>query len=70
MFTIKCTSEEGIYYLVNHWEKFKTFWVEPSKVKKEMLFKRQSDAKTSLTKLLKIMEDYRKDKFEIIEINK
>lgn len=69
MFTIKSTSNEGIYYLVNHWEKNKTFWIEPEKIKKPMLFNRVCDAKRSLTKLLKIMDDYKKDVFEIVELN-
>lgn len=69
MFTIKSVSEEGVYYLVNHWEKHKTFWIEPNKVKKSMLFTRPQDAKRSLTKLLKIMEDYKTDEFELIEIS-
>lgn len=68
MYTIKSTSDEGIYYLVNHWEKNKAFWIEPNKIKNNMLFKRASDAKRSLTKLLKIMEEYKNDKFELIEI--
>lgn len=67
-FTIKSTSDEGIYYLVNHWEKHKTFWIRPEKVKQSMLFKRISDAKSSLTKLLSIMDDYRDDKFEVVEL--
>lgn len=67
-YTIKSTSDEGTYYLVNHWEKHKTFWIEPEQVKQSMLFKRISDAKGSLTKLLGIMDDYKNDKFELIEI--
>lgn len=67
-FTIKSTSDEGVYYLVNHWEKHRTFWVEPEKVKQSMLFKRISDAKCSLTKLLTIMDEYKNDKFELVEI--
>ena len=67
-FTIKSTSDEGIYYLVNHWEKHKAFWVEPTKVKQSMLFKKIADAKCSLAKLLKIMDDYKNDKFEVVEI--
>jgi len=67
-YTIKSTSKEGIYYLVNHWEKHKTFWIEPEKIKQGMLFKSPSDAKRSLTKLLKIMEDYRTDTFDLVEI--
>ena len=69
MFTIKSTSDEGVYYLVNHWEKHKPFWIEPNKIKPEMLFKRAADAKRSLTKLLKVMDDYRNDVFELVEIN-
>ena len=68
MFTIKSTSQEGVYYLVNHWEQNKKFWVEPNKAKCEMLFNRASDAKRSLTKLLKIMEEYKNDTFELIEL--
>ena len=33
-----------------------------------MLFNTRGQAKASLTKLLKVMEDYRTDKFEIVEI--
>lgn len=68
MYTIKSTSEEGVYYLVNHWEKHKKFWVPPEKIRPSMLFKRAADAKRSLTKLLKVMEDYRYDEFEVVEI--
>ena len=67
-FTIKSTSPEGVYYLVNHWEHHKTFWVEPEKVKQSMLFKRACDAKRSLTKLLKVMDDYRTDEFVLVKI--
>lgn len=67
-FTIKSTSDEGIYYLVNHWKKHKTFWIKPEKIKQSMLFKSPSDAKCSLTKLLAIMDDYRTDKFDVVEI--
>lgn len=68
MFTIKSTSSEGVYYLVNHWEKHKTFWIDPEKIKESMLFKRAADAKRSLTKLLKVMDDYKTDTFELVEI--
>lgn len=67
-YTIKSTSKEGVYFLVNHWEKHKTFWIEPEKIKRSMLFNRVADAKRSLTKLLKVMEDYRNDNFEVVEI--
>ena len=26
-YTIKSVSDEGIYYLVNGWNKYKTFWI-------------------------------------------
>lgn len=68
LYTIKSTSDEGIYYLVNGWSKYKTFWIKPEKIKKEILFKRPVDAKRSLTKLLKITDDYQQDKMELIEI--
>jgi hypothetical protein len=31
-YTIKSTSEEGIYYLVNGWNKCKTFWINERSV--------------------------------------
>lgn len=72
-YTIKSTSEEGIYYLVNGWQKCKTFWLDEDSVMENMekakkfFFNKPSQAKTSLTKLLKIMPDYANDKFEIVE---
>ena len=68
MFTIKSTSDEGVYYLVNGWEKHKAFWKTKEQLKPSMLFKREQDAKMSLTKLLKIMDEYSNDKFEIVSI--
>lgn len=68
MFTIKSISDEGEYYLVNHWNKWKTFWCSENDLCRDMLFDKPSDAKRSLTKLLKVMEDYRNDKFELVEI--
>lgn len=67
-FTIKSISDEGVYYLVNHWNKHKTFWVKKEKLKPSMLFKSVAYAKRSLNRLLKIMDDYRNDKFEVVEI--
>lgn len=68
-YTIKSESDEGIYYLVKGWDKHKTFWIEPKRLKHDMLYKTESVAKASLTKLLKIMEDYRSDKFSLVFIN-
>lgn len=69
VFTIKSVSSEGIYYLVNHVNKYKTYWVEANELKPGMLFSRVSDAKSSLTKLLKVMSDYRTDTFYLVQIN-
>ncbi|MBR4002610.1 MAG: hypothetical protein IKI95_00885 [Clostridia bacterium] len=67
-YTIESISNEGQYFLVNGWNKHKTFWVKKENLKQTMLFKTPGQAKVSLTKLLKIMEDYKKDKFKIVEI--
>lgn len=67
---IKSTSEEGVYFLVNGWEKHCAFWIRESEVlknpkqAKKCHFNKPSQAKTSLTKLLKIMDDYKNDVFE------
>lgn len=72
-YTIKCTSEEGVYYLVNGWQKHKTFWFSEKSVleniekTKGFFFTSSQYAKSSLTKLLKVMEEYKTDKFEIVE---
>lgn len=72
-YTIKSTSKEGVYYLVNGWNKAKTFWLDEKSVledvenAKRFFFKKPQHAKSSLTKLLKVMEDYRNDKFELVE---
>ena len=72
-YTIKSTSEEGIYYLVNGWEKCKTFWfneksvLEDKENAKRFFFNKPSQAKASLTKLLKVMDDYKRDSFELVE---
>ena len=68
MYTVKSTSDEGIYYLVNRWNVHNTIWTTREKLKRSMLFRRKQDAKASLTKLLKVMGDeYGNDKFEIVE---
>jgi hypothetical protein len=72
-YTIKSTSNEGVYYLVNGWHKCKTFWfdeksvMEDSENAKKYFFNKPSQAKASLTKLLKIMNDYSTDLFEVVE---
>lgn len=72
-YTIKSTSEEGVYYLVNGWEKCKTFWFSEEEVAKDtekakrFFFNKPSQAKASLTKLLKFMTEYLEDEFEVVE---
>lgn len=68
MFTIKSTSNEGVYYLVNGWYKHMKIWATREDLKNNMLFRRAADAKRSLTKLLKVMPDYANDKFEVVKI--
>lgn len=68
MYTVKSESAEGIYYLCNHWNKNKTFWIEESKIEEKRIFKTIQSAKTSLTKLLKIMPDYEDDKFSLVKV--
>ena len=58
-YTIKAISGEGVYYLVNGWNKCKTFWFNEKSVMsdienaKRFFFNKPSQAKASLTKLLK-----------------
>ena len=72
-YTIKSTSNEGVYYLVNGWNKCKTFWfneksvLEDTENAKRFFFNKPAQAKASLTKLLKVMNDYKNDNFEIVE---
>ena len=69
-YTIRSTSEDGVYYLVNHWNKHRAFWKSAVAMKEDMLFKSQKDAKASLTKLLKIMPEYKTDSFEMFAVVK
>jgi hypothetical protein len=72
-YTIKSTSKEGVYYLVSGWNKCKTFWFTEKSVledienAKRFFFNKPSQAQANLTKLLNVMDDYKKDKFEMVE---
>lgn len=68
MYTIKSTSEDGIYYLVKDWRKHKAIWITEERIRQTMLFKRPQDAWASLSKLLKVMDEYATDTFELVEI--
>ena len=69
MFTIKSTSDEGVYYLVKDWRKNKAIWITKERLTPKMLFKRPQDAWASLTCLLKVMDEYADDEFELVEIS-
>lgn len=68
MYTVKCESWEGVYYLVPNWEKNKTFFVRDIPTDPRKLFKREQDAKRDVTMLLKVMDEYKSDKFTIIKL--
>lgn len=63
-YLIKSVSEEGEYFLCNGWERHKTFWCEKREFR-QCLFNTVGQAKASLTKLLKSMDDYAQDKFSV-----
>lgn len=73
-YTIRSISEEGAYYLVNGWNKCKTFWfneksvLEDTENAKRFFFNTPAQARASLTKLLKVMPDYAGDEFAVVEI--
>lgn len=68
MYTVKSESAEGVYYLCNHWYKNNTFWIEESEIKESKIFKTIRSAKSSLTKLLKVMPDYKDDKLSLVKV--
>lgn len=74
-YTIKSTSDEGVYFLVNGWEKHRTFWISKTEVEKDIekaktkFFTAPRFAKASLTKLLKVMPDYAQDEFEMVSFD-
>lgn len=66
-YVIQSISDEGVYYLCNGWNKHKTFWVTYGDIDKA-IFTAERYAKTNLTKLLKIMPEYKSDEFSIAKI--
>lgn len=68
MFTIKSISDEGEYYLVNHWNKYHKFWQRKDQITLDNIFIDERSAKTSLTKLLKVMPDYSTDNFTMVRV--
>jgi len=71
MYTVKTESWEGIYYLINHWNKYKTFFKSGKPALKNQYFKTEADAKRSITKLLNgdMGDEYRNDKFTIVAVD-
>ena len=71
MYTVKTDSWEGTYYLINHWNKYKTFFKTNKPTLKDQYFKTEADAKRSITNLLNscMGDDYKNDKFTIIEVD-
>lgn len=74
-YTIESRSADGVHYLVNGWYKHFGFWIRrkdltenKTKYLPMITFKSKGSAKTSLTKLLKIMPDYATDRFCMCEI--
>lgn len=64
-YLLKSVSQEGTYYLVNHWQQEKAFW---SRQLFKCRFRRPQDCKTSLAKLLKVMGlEYGDDDFTLIK---
>lgn len=66
-YTIKSVSDEGEWYLVNHWNTYKAFWQKQNKCTPNNTFKTVGQARASLTKLLKVMPEYSTDTFEVAE---
>lgn len=67
MIRVKSISNEGTYYLVNGWNKHKKFWSDKENDSR-CLFKDLRSAKTSITKLMKIMPDYIDDEIYYEEV--
>lgn len=68
MYTIKSTSNDGIWYLINGWWRHKAYWQQYDNCSPDTTFKRISDAKRGLTNLLKyMMAEYDNDDFTLVE---
>lgn len=68
MITIKSTSAEGTYYLVNGWNRYKTYWYKKPDPR-VCGFKTAGLAIRSLNHLLKIMPEYAGDRFDLVRLN-
>lgn len=70
MYTVKSISNEGVYYLWKGWGNScsKHMWEKDIPTEEKYLYKTVKSARTSVTKLLKVMDEYKTDKIEIIEV--
>lgn len=68
MFVIKSVSEEGIFYLCKNWNRQKMIWRKWVVLEKDV-YKTEKGALCALTKLLKIMDEYKSDIFYLCEID-
>lgn len=70
MYTIKSVSNEGTWYLINGWWKYKAYWQKKDNCTLFTMFSRPQDAKRSLTKLLKhTMAEYGDDDFTLVKFD-
>lgn len=69
MYTVKSVSCDGVWYLVNHWNTNKRFWQQKDNITPYTTFSSKRTAKASLTKLLKVMAEYKDDWFTLVRFD-
>lgn len=67
-YTIKSISNDGEWYLVKGWRKYKSHWQNRDNCLPDTTFKSVASAMRSLTKLLKVMPEYLTDTFYVVKI--
>ena len=68
MYAIKSVSEDGIFYLCKNWNHQRMIWRRWVELKKDV-YKTEKGALCALTKLLKIIDEYKSDIFYLCEID-
>ena len=68
MYTIRSVSEDGTYYLVNHWNTYKTWWTRDADIIRNG-FKTPGLAARSLNKLIKFEPEYLNDHFTLMRFD-
>ena len=66
-YTIESLSDDGWFFLCKGWGHRRMIWFTFDELKNEHLFDSPKDAKASLTKLLKVMPEYKEDEFRVME---